>query len=744
VDAMALAILKRLRYPGLIPVVALVVGLFVVLDLMSDAVQNSEGLSRAFVPLLLLVLLGLLVLAAIMAVNVVKLVRHYRRQAAGSRLTGRILVRFAWISLLPVGIVYYYSLGFLLQGIDSWFDVEIDRAMKDAIALNQASLDLNQRVLLKYSERLFVGIEDSSMTALTLSLETLRRHAGALEASILDSRGQIQGYANEDPTQLVPDTPEREVLQRVLAGANYVGLEARTDGDLVVRVLVVDRTSTPPRALQVIFPTSQHLSRLSQGLEDAYNRYTELAYLRQSLKLSFTVTLSLVLVFSLMAALIAAFHTARHLVAPVADIARGTQAVAKGDYEQQLPVPGHDDELAFLVASFNAMTYRIAQARDAAARSRQAVEAQRTYLETVLGRLSSGVVTIDPDQRPRTVNPIARHILGLLPGEVQRQDLAGLARRHPRIRHWLRMVQGHLDRPEDWREEITLFSDEGRQILLCRGGPLLSAGQDGRGHVVVFDDITTLITAQRDAAWGEVARRLAHEIKNPLTPIQLSAERLRHKLLPKLRDRDAGILDRAIATIVAQVEAMKTMVNDFSNYARPPKMEAEPLCLDDLVSEILDLYHSAGSGSGLALTLAAPNIPIMGDPLRLRQVIHNLIKNAQEAMAGQAESRILVATSQVEHAGQTFIELRIQDRGGGIDETLLATVFEPYVTSKTKGTGLGLAIVKKIIEDHGGIIWAENTDGGALLTARFPVWRSSAEHRPDQPDPLPTAAATDT
>jgi len=718
----ALAALKRLRYPGMFPVVALMVVLFVALDLMSGAVQNSEELNRAFVPLLFLVLLGLLALAILVIVNIIKLVRHYRRQTAGSRLTGRILVRFALISLLPVGVLYYYSLGFLLHGIDSWFDVEIDRAMKDAIKLNQASLDLNQRVLLKYSEQLLASIEDNSMTALALSLDTIRHQAGALETLILGPGGQVHGYANADPTQLVPSYPEREILQRVRAGTSHVGLETRASGEVVVRVLVADPVSHL-RALQIIFPTSERISGLSQRLENAYNRYAELAYLRQSLKLSFSITLSLVLVFGLMAALIVAFHTARRLVAPVANIARGTRAVAEGDYEQQLPLPRHDDELALLVDSFNAMTRRIAMARDAEHRSRQVVEAQRTYLETVLGRLSSGVVAIEPDQRLRTANPAARLILDLPADAVRNLNLNGLAYRHPHLVRWVGTVQEHWDQAEDWRTEITLLSGEGRQILLCRGSPLAYPDTGEQGHVVVFDDITTLITAQRDAAWGEVARRLAHEIKNPLTPIRLSAERLRHKLLPKLRDQDAGILDRSTHTIVTQVEAMKAMVNDFSNYARPPQIEAKPLCLDTLVAEITDLYRSVGPGDGPKLRLQAPNTRILGDPLRLRQVIHNLLKNAQEAMEGQAEPRILVTTSQVEHAEQSYIELRVQDSGGGIDEAQLGTIFDPYVTTKAKGTGLGLAIVKKITEEHGGTIRAENAHGGARLSARLPVWR---------------------
>jgi len=718
---MALVTLKRLHYPGMIPVTALLIVLFVALDLMSGAVQNSEALNRSFVPLLFLVLLGLLVLAVMVVVNLVKLMRRYRRQAAGSRLTGRILIHFVLLSLLPVGVVYYYSLGFLLHGIDSWFDVEIDRAMKDAIALNQASLDLNQRVLLRYSEQLLTSIENNAVTAPALGLETLRRRAGALEALLFGPSGQVQGYANEDPTQLVPDHPQREVLQRVRSGANYVGLETHAGGELVVRVLVANPIDHSPK-LQIVFPTSEHISGLSQRLEAAYNRYTELAYLRQSLKLSFSVTLSLVLGFGLMAALIAAFHTARRLVTPVADIARGTQAVAAGNYEQQLPVPRHDDELALLVTSFNAMTQRIAQARNTAERSQQAVEAQRAYLETVLGRLSSGVVSIDPARRLRTANPAASHILGLSPDEMREQDLAGLTRRHPQIECWAETVQEHLDDPKEWRTEITLFGGEGRQVLLCRGSPLLRPGGDGHGHVVVFDDITTLITAQRDVAWGEVARRLAHEIKNPLTPIQLSAERLRHKLLPKLRDRDADILNRATHTVIAQVEAMQEMVNDFSSYARMPEMEAEPLGLDTLVSEVMDLYRDAGSGGYLELRLQASGARIMGDPRRLRQVIHNLVKNAQEAVDGRAEPHILVATSQAEHAEQRYAELRVRDNGEGIDEALLGTIFDPYVTTKAKGTGLGLAIVKKIIEEHGGIIWVENADTtGACLTARLPM-----------------------
>ncbi len=707
---------------GVLPVALLIIGLFVVLVLMRDAVENSEALSRAFVPLLAMVLGGLAALAILVIVNVAKLVRRYRDQAAGSRLTARLVLLFALISLLPVGTVYYFSLGFLLRGIDSWFDVEIGRAMQDALELNRASLDLNQRLLVKITEQLLAGIEDRSATAIALSLNGLRRRAGAIELTVYDAGGRVLGTANEDPTQLVPAALDRELQQSVRSGVNYVGLETGPGHELVVRTLVKDPNGRP-LLMQALFPTSGRITTLSNRLESAYNRYTELAYLRQSLKLSFSLTLSLVLVFGLMAALIAAFHTARRLVAPIADIARATRLISEGDYEQRIPLPRHDDELSFLVASFNAMARRIAQARDAAARSKQAIETQRNYLETILGRLSSGVIAFDEGQHLAMVNPAARAILGL-PEDLDpaQTDLNKLERIAPWLLPWLETVRRHLQDLRPWRTEVKLQRDELSQTLLCRGSPLPLPAADQPGHVVVFDDITSLIVAQRHAAWAEVARRLAHEIKNPLTPIQLSAERLRHKLLAKATGQDAQIIDRATSTIIQQVEALKAMVNDFSDYAKSAHIQPEPFAFDRLAREVLDLYRSAGM-TGLEVELKAPEIYIKGDPLRLRQVIHNLIKNAAEALEGRADARISLRTESIELDGVPYLQCLVSDNGPGFDPQVLERVFEPYVTTKPKGTGLGLAIVKKITEEHGGMISVENTESGALIKVRLPIWQ---------------------
>ncbi len=716
---MAIPALKRLSRSTL-PVATLLLLLLVALHLMSSAVQNTSELSELFVPLLLFILVGLVGLVVLVLANVVQLAARYRRQEAGSRLMLRMAAIFMVLALVPVSVVYFYSQQFLMHGIDSWFDVHVDQAMEDALGLSRASLDLHKRERFKATQKLFLELDGSSVAGLTLSLEELREHYGATELVLMDSSGHIITSSHADPTLLVPDRPDNSILQQVRGGDNFVGLASgKEDGPLQVRVVLVDTVHS--FILQALFPTSENLTTLTENVQNAYNRYRELAFLRKSLKNTFTLALALVLLFGLLAAIWAAFFTARRLVAPIADIAEGTRAVAKGDYDKQLPLPRFRDELSFLVASFNTMTRRIAKARDAADRSQHQVEAQRTYLETVLGRLSSGVLTFDADNCLRTANPAACEILQLEAGKCEGRSLQELLARGGSLQQFVESLQAPLSQSEgEWRDEITLYGGEGRQVLLCRSTPLARPEGEAAGHVLVFDDVTTLIRAQRDAAWGEVARRLAHEIKNPLTPIQLSAERLRQKYLPKMPPSDAEILDRATRTIVAQVEAMKEMVNAFSDYARPPSMKLQPVSLNELVSEVLDLYRSASPE--IRVSLDSEQAEVEADPVRLRQVLHNLVKNAQEALVEHGDAWIEVGTQQKRKGDCLFVELRVSDNGPGFDDEDLVHLFEPYVTTKRKGSGLGLAVVKKIVEEHGGMIWAENREqGGACVILRLPV-----------------------
>lgn len=707
---------------GALPVAFLLVLLLISLHLMSSAVQNAAEMNRLFVPLLLFIVLGLSVLVLLVLINIAHLMISYWRKVPGARLTLRMVVMFLGLSLAPVTIVYIYSQQFLLHGIDSWFNVEIDRAMEDALALSQASLDLHKRERLKLTRRLLTELGGISVAGLTLSLDELRDVSAATELSLMDGSGRVITSSNTDPTVLVPDRPDNSILQQTRNGGDFVGLVPGGEDEVMeIRAVVGD----PIRGfiLQALYPTSPRITELASKVQDAHNLYNELSYLRESLKSTFTLTLALVLIFSLLSAVWAAFFSARRLVSPIADIAEGTRAVAAGDYDKRLPLPQSRDELSFLVSSFNAMTRRIAQARNTAERSQHQVEAERAYLETVLSHLSSGVITFDPDLRLHTLNPVACEILGLEGQDLMGHQLASLNQLSPQMAQFLDSLSPAFETSEhDWRGEIALLGAEGRRVLLCRTTPLRAPGEERNGLVLVFDDITALIRAQRDAAWGEVARRLAHEIKNPLTPIQLSAERLRHKFLRKMAPEDAEMLDRATRTIVQQVDAMKEMVNAFSDYARPPRMNPARLEPDPLVSDVLELYQGAPAGATVEADLGAPGTLIEADAGRLRQVLHNLIKNAMEALEAAPNPRLTVRTRHLTQRDLGWLELRVEDNGPGFHQDILNDLFEPYVTTKVKGTGLGMAIVKKIVEEHGGSIWAENrTQGGACVILRLPT-----------------------
>jgi PAS domain S-box-containing protein len=690
---------------------------------MSSAVQNAEQLSRLFLPLLIFILLGLVVLVFVVAINVMQLVGNYRREAAGSRLTLRMVVLFVALSLAPAAVVYYYSQQFLLHGIDSWFDVHIDSAMEDALGLSRASLDLHRRERLHTTQKILPRLKEAaSVAGMTIVLAEERERLEASELLLMDSAGRAITGNNVDPTVLIPTLPDESILQQVQEGGSFVGLITKgKDALLELRVVVAD--AEQPLMLQALYPTSDSVSVLTEKVQKSFNRYKELAFLRNSLKNTFTVALSLVLLFSLLAAAWTAFFTSRWLVAPIADIAEGTKAIAAGDYGQQLPLPKSRDELSFLVKSFNAMTRRIARARDQANRSQQQVEAQRTYLETVLSHLSSGVMTFDLEQRLRTANAAACRILQIKSEGLIGEPLEMLAEQQPQLALLVEALQGPLSTDgEEWRDEVIIYGSEGRQVLHCRTTPLQQPESERSGYVLVFEDITTLIQAQRDAAWGEVARRLAHEIKNPLTPIQLSAERLRHKYLHTMPADDVEVLERATHTIVQQVEAMKEMVNAFSDYARPPQMNLQPVVLDELLAEVLELYHGDSSGPEFIFSLESDGVQVEADPLRLRQLVHNLIKNAQEATAGQSDGQVEVVTRRQSVDECQCVEMQVADNGVGFNSENPNHLFEPYETTKTKGTGLGLAIVKKIVEEHGGVIWAENRpERGARITLRLPI-----------------------
>ncbi len=710
----------KLLYTRLLPVVLLLGLLFASLYFLSGAAETAERFGRYHTWLLLLNGVALLVLGVVIVFNLSRLVLQYRAGIAGSRLTLRLVVLCIGLALVPVSVVYYFSLQFLQRGIDSWFDLRVKDALDDALELGRSALSLRLRGLLKEAQ--FIADELSTVPnpLAAVTLGTLHHDSGAIEMALFASDGYVIA-ASGDLLRVVPDLPPSAARLKLARGEPYVALVPAVDNHLQARVLVPVEPaggSGGLRVLQAIYPVSERVNAQLDSVQQAYARYREMNYLRAPLKDFFVLTLSLVLLAGVLIAIGTAFYAARRLTAPIRVLEQGTRAVAAGDYGVHLP-EGRNDELGFLVQSFNIMTRKLAEARDHARASRRALEAERAYLEAVLARLSSGVVTLGHDYTLDIANAAASQTLGIDLSEQRGVRLPDLMAAHAELRPLFNKVLTHLGqgRPE-WREELTLFGASGRQVVVCRGAPLPGRGLRS-GYLVVFEDVSTLVQAQRDAAWGEVARRLAHEIKNPLTPIQLSAERLRHRYLNKMDAKDAEVLDSSTHTIVQQVEAMKEMVNAFSEYARTPQLRLGPLQLNTLALEVINLYRSDDAALVIDLDLY-PGIPrVLSDAGRLRQLLHNLVRNALDAMEGKGT--LSVVTRYHAQAAPGHVDLVIGDTGPGLAAEVLGRLFEPYVTTKPRGTGLGLAIVRKIVEEHNGAISADNKpEGGARIVVQFP------------------------
>jgi nitrogen fixation/metabolism regulation signal transduction histidine kinase len=708
---------------GILPMLVLFALLLVSLTLLSDATHNSERFGQMYSMLLLVNAAGLVFLAALVMVNIIGLIRQHRTNVPGARMTSRLVVMFVVLTVVPVSIVYYFSLQFLQRGIDSWFDVRIEQGLEDALDLSHAALDVRLADILNLTVRMAEDLSDAAPATLSLTLYDHRVRSGAAELTLLGGDGRIVASSSSDITDIIPDQPASEMMMLMRNRKHYIGLDPIGDSGLYARALVPvlsSRSDSEVYTLQALYEVSERFSLLAESVQSAYTRYRELSYLRTPLKFSYSLTLSIVLVLSLLAAIWAAFHSARRLVAPVRDLADATHAVAEGDYSKRLSVAS-EDELGFLVRSFNDMTRRLARSREQTVRAQQQVEGQRAYLEAVLANLSSGVISMSADSVVRAINRTASKSLGIDARQLLGREISFFSSEHAHLTPFVDAVTRHLSQGDSrWQEEIALLGTGGHQVLMCRGTVLGGTGKRAGGLVIVFDDVTTLIQAQRDAAWGEVARRLAHEIKNPLTPIQLSAERIRRRYLASMDEEEAELLDRATHTIVNQVDAMKKMVNAFSEYARAPNLNLVVMNFNRLVQEVLDLYRSSDLEVQLIERLDAENDLIEGDAGRLRQLLHNLIKNALEAVRGMPEARIIVSTCRVGGMDKNQIELCVEDNGPGFEADVLENIFEPYVSTKPKGSGLGLAIVKKIVEEHGGTISAESGQaGGALVRIRL-------------------------
>ena len=691
--------------------------------LLSRAAGNDELFGDFYSALILLNVIGISLLALMSAFQIWRLIGQFRARVLGSRLTLRFVGTFAVLALIPLAVVYYFAVQFLSRGIDSWFDVQIEQALDDALLLGRSSLE---SIKLDVVDQLRDDADkiqraESNFEVFQL-LDELRQANDFEEMSLHSMSGEILASSSRDSISLIPDVPDERVIRQLRQGKVYSEIEPIAGGGLQLRVAIRmagRQVGDIGRVLQVLDPLPLRYSRLAESVESASAEYEKLQYLRRPLTFSFVLTLSLVTLMTLLIALLIAIYLARRLVAPLRDLAEGTQAVAQGDYGKQLPVTS-GDELGVLVSSFNRMTQEISSAQTAVRNSQFEAEKQSAYLETVLAHLSSGVMSFDGDRQLRTHNAAAERILHTLLGTFVESSIAEMIKALPAAEPLLNMIdQGISDDVSEWQKEISINSPLGQQTLVC-SGTKLSGAETESGCVVVFDDATALIKAQRDAAWGEVARRLAHEIKNPLTPIQLSAERIRRRYLDKVEKDDREILDRATRTIAQQVESMKSMVNAFSDYAQPVISRPRRLDINTLIRDITELHVAHLTRIRFLFDLADDLPLVMTDPAGIRQVLNNLIINASDALGDKGGE--LKLSTRIDPVKDNLLVLELQDNGPGFPAELLDRIFEPYVTTKTSGSGLGLPISRRIIEENSGTMRAANLPkGGAVVIIQLPV-----------------------
>jgi len=640
--------------------------------------------------------------------------RDYQAQVFGARLKLRLMLMFGIIAVLPGALVYGVSVQFVTRSIESWFDVRVEKALESGLHLGRSALDSLLADLGDKAHSMATELSDIKEDSRRSALLRLREEKSVHTAALFSVGGQLLSSATGELASFLPELPSQAQLKQARSSRVISTVEGE-GSNLFLRVLVpvsARDVFEEPRILQLTNPVPPGLAHDAEAVQGVYRDYQELQLSREGLTRIYALTLTLTVLVALFGAFALAFLMARRLVAPLYILAEGTQAVAQGDFSPRQAIYS-GDELGVLTQSFNQMTRQLDDARRETERHRAEVESARGYLESILANLSAGVLVFDRLFVLRTVNEGALTTLnddfdGLIGEAVDqwpRQNVLG------------EFIHRHFASTEEveWQSQLELERPNGMpQVLLLRGSRLPDAS--GGGYVVVFDDVTRITAAQRSAAWGEVARRLAHEIKNPLTPIQLSAERLQFKLAGKLANGDADMLARGTQTIINQVRAMKRMVDDFRDYSRLPAPAVAPLDLNELVREVLGLYES--SSAVIEPSLAEDLPPVLGDATQLRQVIHNLLRNSEDALEGVGDAHIRIATAP---AGR-FARLLISDNGAGFPVELLSRIFEPYVTTKARGTGLGLPIVKKIVEEHMGIIEIGNAPaGGARIDIRLPL-----------------------
>jgi len=695
-----------------LPVVYFPLVLLISIVFLSEAARNAEVFSRWYGLLLALVIFTVLALLIVIGRNFYRLLQRYRSRELGSRLSMRLFSGFMLLTIVPALFIYLMSVSFVHRSVDSWFDSGLESTLATALDNGQQAMAVHHS---KLQAQLEVFAEQAgSLTGEEQAMFSQRFPFYQKPVYLaFFSAGNMLTVFHDLRYSLEPDhvLPDKDVVRVLEKHESIFFLDFVRQDKPFARFYVPMRTGLQtPAAVIAVFPVDQDVGQLAQDVQQAYASYQKLKFSREPLKMSFVLTLSLALLQAVLTAMWAALFFSNRLVVPIRALAVGTREVAVGQYGKLLE-PVEDEEMNTLIQSFNDMTNQVERAQDEARKNQSLAEAQRLYLQTVMSRLSSGVLTFDTSNKLLSSNSAAEKMLGKEFRGAEGQTFIELFSSMQELKDLLANFFAMNSDSKVLREQVTLNRPNWHRILMVSISRLPSAV----GWVMVVDDITQIVEAQRQQAWGEVARRMAHEIKNPLTPIQLSAERLRHKYMADLSEKDAESFDKLTSSIIAQVDSMKELLKSFADYTRLPEVNPSDADINELVTEVMAMYRDV-TDVQLELHLAQEPLVCPIDRLMIRQVLHNLMKNALHATREFNGERIVISTE----SQADLVVVNIDDQGGGVEEEVAARIFDPYFTTKMKGSGLGLAIAKKIMQEHGGdVIMYNRAPAGARFQLRF-------------------------
>ena len=687
------------------------------LILLAKSLANSDLISsESFRLLLIFNVIFIIGLVLLIGIQIYRLFRNIKKEIVGSKLTLRLVLSFGLMVIIPVSVVYFVSFNFLTKSIDSWFNVKVESALEGGLSLGQKTLDILMKDIELKSKSIAFSLGNTDENLRNNQLIDLREKFAIFQAIIIDNKNNIIAISSENSAN-IPQLPPADDL--IKAEGSFYGRIIDDNGKIFLKSLSPIKFKediTKKVYLELTQPIPLAISNLAISVESVYEEYQQLAYSRTSLKIIYSLTLTLVLLLAILSAVALSFVISRRFSSPIAQLAEATVAVAKGNFKKVIPDQGKKDELGMLVNSFNSMTAQLNSATLSSEKNRIKVEEARKFLDSILTNLSSGIIVIKKNLEIIQTNIEFYKIFNLA---VKRQfrnlnDFCHINDEYLKLIHFVSEFVKEKKYVKTKSKDFKFNINKNEKIIRLQIKSIKESGEFI--FILLVDDITDVSEAQRHQAWSEVARRLAHEIKNPLTPIQLSAERVESRLKDKLSVEDLQMLQRSTQTIVNQVESLKIMVNEFADYARTPKLKKEDTDINEFIQEILDLYESS------KVLIKYDNIKgsliVSLDKNKLRQVFINLIENSIDAL--ESTKKPLIYISVIKRM-KTLI-FKISDNGPGVPSELINRVFEPYVTSKTKGTGLGLAIVYKIIDEHNGDIKILNDKkGGTLVTFKIPI-----------------------